>query len=230
MKKLAFNALIIFVLFALTLTLTLLLGYNYGEVSRFSPKKITVVIDAGHGGIDVGASGVLTSVRESDLNLIISKKLQEKFAVSGIKTVMTRTDDNGLYGTTDPGFKMRDLKKRVEIINGCNASVFISIHLNTYTSPKRRGAQTFYNGNSESAKKLATFIQNGLNVAYKMPRMCSALKGDYYLLNESKCPSVIVECGFLSSPEDERLLLTEEYREGVANAIFEGTLKYLTQN
>ena len=209
-------------------SLTVILKNKVVKNTGLSPSAVTVVIDAGHGGIDGGATGVLTGVRESDLNLIIAKKLQEKFAVLGIKTVMTRQDNNGLYDTTEPGFKKRDLNKRLEIINSSGAVVLISIHLNTYTSKLRRGAQVFYKKGNENGKKLATFIQNGLNVVKDMPRLLNALSGDYYLLNETKIASVIVECGFLSNPDDERLLLLEEYRNNVANAICNGTLKYLT--
>ena len=190
----------------------------------YSAKKITVVIDAGHGGIDGGASGVNTNVRESDINLLIAKKLENLFSSSGFNTVMTRTGDYGLYGTTDPGFKMRDLVKRVEIINGSGAEIAISIHLNVYTASYRRGAQAFYKKGDEKAQRFAKNIQNRINGMRLSPRILSALSGDYYLLNQSKIPMVIVECGFLSNQEDEKLLLSEEYRTDMADAIFNGSL------
>ncbi len=220
---------IILTAISLLAVLSVFATYKTMQISSFSPRKTVVVIDAGHGGIDGGASGTVTGVRECDLNLLIAKKLQEKFAVLGIKTVMTRQDDNGLYDTTEPGFKLRDLSKRVEIVNGSGASAVISIHQNVYSSKKRRGAQTFYKGDSKGGKALANFIQNELNVAKNSPRILSALSGDYYLLNESNPPAVIVECGYLSSPEDEKILLTEEYRESLVNAIANGTIKFLTK-
>ena len=201
-------------------------GVIISKVANTS-KALTVVIDAGHGGIDGGASGVNTNVRESDINLLIARKLNAIFLDNGFNTVMVRNDDNGLYGTTDPGFKMRDLTKRIEIINNSNAVLAISIHLNVYTESYRRGAQVFYCKNNQDGKRLANLIQNGINGMRLSPRISSALTGDYYLLNESKIPTVIVECGFLSNPDDEKLLLTEEYRNEISTAIFNGSVSFL---
>ena len=193
-----------------------------------SIKNFTVVIDAGHGGIDGGATGVNTGVRESDINLLIAKNLKTLFEKSGFVVVMTRESDEGLYGTTDPGFKKRDLAKREEIINGSLADLCISIHLNIYSSKNRRGAQTFYDKDNSHSKKLAKVIQGRINGMSLSPRICEALSGDYYLLNVSKIPTVIVECGFLSSPEDELLLLSENYRNQISLAIFNGCVDYLS--
>lgn len=116
---------------------------------------------------------------------------------------MTRENGEGLYGSTDPGFKKRDLKKREEIINGSLADLCISIHLNVYTSPSRRGAQTFFTKGYKESENLAKIIQSRINGMSMSPRLYNALWGDYYLLNVSKIPTVIVECGFLSNPDDE---------------------------
>ena len=188
----------------------------------------TVVVDAGHGGIDGGATGKQTKVQESDLNLEIAKKLKDKLKESGINVVMTRNSFAGLYGTTAKGFKKRDLEKRVKIINSANADAMVSIHLNCYSSPSRRGATTFFRADKQESEKLATSIQKSFNKLSAQPKDYSALKGDYYLLNESNCPSVICECGFLSSPEDEKLLITEEYQNEIAEKIFYGIIEYLS--
>ncbi len=218
--------LIIFYAFAIVL-FVFIGGFFITPVSS-KPSKFTVVIDAGHGGIDGGASGVLTKVKESDINLLIAKNLQKIFLENGFIVIMTRNDDEGLYGTTDPGFKKRDLAKRAEIINGSNADIAISVHLNVYTSESRRGAQTFYAESFTESKKLAKQIQSRINGMSMSPRISDALKGDYYILNESKIPSAIVECGFLSNKDDEKLLLSEEYRNQISNAIFGGCLAYLS--
>ncbi len=189
--------------------------------------KITVVIDAGHGGIDAGASGINTNARESDINLLISKELKKLFLNVGINVIMTRTSDEGLYGTTDSGFKLRDLQERVKIINNSQANLLISIHLNTYTSPSRRGAQVFYKKGDKISKVFAKRVQARINGMRLSPRLYDALSGDYYILNESKIPSIIVECGFLSNPEDEKLLLSPEYRDSIAQAIFNGSIDRL---
>lgn len=198
-------------------------GIAISKVAKTN-KTITVVIDAGHGGIDGGASGINTGARESDINLLIAKELEKLYVQSGFSVVMIRRTDEGLYGSTEQGFKLRDLKKRVEIINSSNADFLISIHLNVYSSPSRRGAQAFYKKGDKLSEKLAKQIQARINGLAIVPRLYNALWGDYYLLNESKIPSVIVECGFLSSPLDEGLLLTEEYRSKIADAIFGGSL------
>ena len=187
----------------------------------------TVVVDAGHGGIDGGVSGINSKVKESDLNLDIAKKLEQKLFAAGVRVVMTRTSYGGLYGTTAPGFKRRDMQKRAKIINSAKASALVSIHLNYYSQSSRRGATTFYNPKSQQSERLADVIQGQLNQLSGQTREFSPLKGDYYLLNVADCPSVICECGFLSNAEDEKLLLDENYREEIANRIYLGVLSFL---
>ena len=188
----------------------------------------TVVVDAGHGGIDGGAVGISTKVQESDLNLEIARRLKDKLKETGINVIMTRNSYGGLYGTTAKGFKRRDLEKRVKIINSSNASLMVSIHLNCYSSSSRRGATTFYGEGKQEGEKLAQSIQKHFNTLSGQPKDYSALKGDYYLLNQSSCPSVICECGFLSNPEDEALLVTEEYQNEIAEKILYGIIEYLS--
>lgn len=224
-KTITFKTLVLLTLIILTFTF---IGGLFIKKTSYESKKFTVVIDAGHGGIDGGAQGVNTGVRESDINLIIAKNLQEKFVKSGFIVVMTRTGDYGLYGTTDKGFKKRDLKAREEIFNNSLADIGVSIHLNTYTSKNRRGAQVFFNKEIKASKRLADIIQAKINGIGLMPRLYNALSGDYYLLNQSKVPTVIVECGFLSSPDDEKLLLSETYREYICNAVYKGCVEYLS--
>lgn len=187
--------------------------------------SFTVVIDAGHGGIDGGVSGKISGVKESDLNLDIAKKLKQEFEKSGIKVVMTRNSYGGLYGTTAKGFKMRDMKKRIKIINSANADLMISVHLNYYSLSSRRGATVFFCEGKEEGERLANTIQKHFNRSSGQEREFSALKGDYYLLNESTCPAVICECGFLSNEQDEKLLLTDKYREEIAKLIFSGAVE-----
>ena len=224
-KTITYKTLIVFLLIV---ALICFLGGYFVKKTSLESKKFTVVIDAGHGGIDAGALGVTTSVRESDLNLLIAKNLKELFEKSGFIAIMTREGDNGLYGTTDPGFKKRDLKEREKIINNSLADLCVSIHLNVYSSQSRRGAQVFFNKDYLEGKKLAKLVQGRINGLNLSPRLYDALHGDYYLLNTSKIPTIIVECGFLSSPEDEKLLLTDKYRHDISNAIFMGCVDYLS--
>lgn len=189
-------------------------------------EKFTVVIDAGHGGIDGGVSGITTGVKESELNLDIARKLKEKFDKSGAKTVMTRKTEAGLYGIYSKGFKRRDMLKRKQITLNAKADAFVSIHLNYYSSPSRRGAQIFYKTDSERSRTLANIVQTELNSTEETKRDYTALAGDYYVLNEADCAAILCECGFLSNAEDEKLLLTDEYRDKIAEKIFNGIEKY----
>ena len=188
--------------------------------------RFTVVIDAGHGGIDGGVSGITTGVKESELNLDIARKLKTKFDKSGAKTVMTRKTEAGLYGIYSKGFKRRDMQKRKQITLNAKADVFVSIHLNYYSSPSRRGAQVFYKIDDEKSKSLADIVQAELNGGKEYERDYTALAGDYYVLNEADCAAILCECGFLSNAEDEKLLLTDEYRAEIAEKIFNGIEKY----
>lgn len=186
----------------------------------------TVVIDAGHGGIDAGVRGVKTSTKESEINLSIAKYLRGYFADAGFNAVMTRTTQGGLYGTSTKGFKMRDMKKRKEIIENNNADMVISVHQNFCPIPSRRGGTVFFDKNSEVGRRLAEHIQNSLNSMKECVKKNEALAGDYYMLKCTENPSVIVECGFLSNADDEALLLTEEYKKLLAYAIFKGAVGY----
>lgn len=186
-----------------------------------------VVIDAGHGGADSGAVGSRTGVEEAKINLSIAKLLQAEFERHGYVVIMTRVDENGLYGQKSEGFKLRDLKNRVEIINSAKPDVVISIHINKYSLSSRRGAQVFFNANSSDSEFLARSVQNHLNLMPEAKRTYRELAGDYYILRESEFPAIITECGFLSNPEEEMLLQDEVYQKAIANAIFNGANAYV---
>lgn len=186
----------------------------------------TVVIDAGHGGIDAGVVGINTGTKESEINLAVSKYLRGYFTDAGFNTVLTRKTQGGLYGLPTSGFKSRDMKTRKKIIEESNADMVISVHQNYFSNKSRRGAQVFYDGGSESGQKLAQCIQKYLNEMEGNAGNFSPLAGDYYMLKCTESPSVIVECGFLSNAEDEALLITSEYQKLVAYTIFKGAVSY----
>ena len=186
----------------------------------------TVVLDAGHGGMDGGVSGVLTKVNESDLNLAVVKKLEAWFKNYGVSTVLTRKDKNGLYGLSSKGRKMRDMQKRKEIIEAANPDLVISVHMNAFPQRSQRGAQVFYDKHKEESKALAETIQLFLS---KNIEHCGRIimPGDYYILECTDKPAVIVECGFLSNGADEALLITGEYQEKLAYNIFCASIAFL---
>lgn len=200
------------------------------QVNATPQSRYTIVIDAGHGGIDGGVLGATTGVKESEINLSIAKKLKELFSSVGFNCVMTRITSSGLYGYLAPGHKDRDMRARAKIINESNPSLVISIHQNKYSSPSRRGGQAFYKKGDKQSYLLATTLQQALNGVYTGVKDYAPLCGDYFILNVSPCPAVIVECGFLSNPQDEALLITEEFQLSLATAIFNGSLEFLVCN
>lgn len=208
--------------------LVLLSGAANIPVLGNTSEAITVVIDAGHGGIDGGVVGS-TGIKEADINLFISKKLKALFESAGFAVVMTRSTPQGLYGAMSKGFKSRDLAERVRITNSSRADMFISVHINKFGDSSRRGAQVFYKIDDSRSKKLASYLQNSFNNMEEASRNCSILSGDYYVLNGSSVPAVICECGFISNPQDEALLVTDEYQEKIAYAIFRGAVNYLIE-
>ena len=187
----------------------------------------TVVLDAGHGGVDGGVVGKTTGVKESEINLSLVYALKEDFENAGFKVVLTRTDEGGLYGLATKGFKRRDMEKRREIIEKAQPVAMISVHQNYFPSDtSRRGGQAFYRLGSGSGQALAQSIQKQLNTLFGKEH--SALAGDYFMLECTNFTSVIVECGFLSNAEDEAFLTDKDFQEKTAYAIFCGTLAFLS--
>ncbi len=218
----------IFIAVAVVIALGAVLGLGFGLSAKnvYAAGERVIVIDAGHGGIDAGVHGINTDVRESDINLSIAKQLRGYFAGAGFTVVMTRKNNGGLYGMPTSGFKMRDMKKRKEIIETNKADMVISVHQNFCPIPSKRGATVFFDKSSECGTELARQIQKSLNDMQEGAKKNEALAGDYYMLKCTNNPSVIVECGFLSNGEDEKLLTSEEYQNKIAYAIFKGEVSY----
>ena len=203
------------------------IGVCAGALAATSSRgERVIVIDAGHGGVDGGVLGIKTRIKESEINLAISKQLKGYFTEAGFEVVLTRSNSGGLYGLPNSGFKMRDMKKRRQVIQENAADMVISVHQNYCPIPSRRGGQTFYDKSSECGKALAESIQKSLNEMPECVKQSSALVGDYYMLKCTENPSVIVECGFLSNEEDEKLLSNSEYQKAIAYAIFKGAVAY----
>ncbi len=225
------NLIIISVLIVTALTFLLCFGALAANPTDDTlANKIKIVLDAGHGGVDGGVLGINTGVKESELNLKVVKKLEGYLLSAGMNVVLTRSTDAGLYGIATTNLKRKDMEKRKEIINKANPDLVISVHMNKYSVSTRRGAQVFYKDGSEGGKVLAKSVQESFNAMSEASRKCSALTGDYYILNCSEYPSIIAECGFLSNPEDETLLVSDEYQDSIAYAIFKGVIGYLAQS
>ena len=197
-------------------------------LNNYSSTKPIVIIDAGHGGKDPGKVGTLETL-EKDINLKIALDLKEILESQNMHVIMTREEDKDLSKTSD-NFKASDMKERVALIQKSNADLVVSIHQNSYTDPQVYGAQCFYYSNSEEGKTLASIIQQQIINSTNQTKIREIKSNnDYYLLKHSSLPTVIVECGFLSNPNEEQLLLTEEYQRKMAWAIHLGILQYLSQ-
>jgi len=192
--------------------------------------QTTVVIDAGHGGVDPGKVGVNGSL-EKDLNLAIALKLKECLESNGINVVMTRETDAGLYEDGASNKKQSDMRKRCEIIDAAEPALTISIHQNSYSSGSVCGPQVFYYTHSEEGKEVAGFVQDAMNEQLEIERGRDIKSNDsYYLLKRTKSSIIIVECGFLSNQTEADKIVTEEYQKKVAMAICSGVIKALKKS
>lgn len=217
----------------IVLVVVLILSLVCGGVIALScsvvKRDYLVVIDAGHGGGDGGVKGVESGVSEAEINLLVAFTLKNELEKRDVQVVMTREKSSVLKD--GKGSKEDDFEVRKNIILTSNPDVVISIHQNKFPEESRRGAQVFFNNFSDEGKIFAEAVQRSLNSINEqyVGRKFSPLKGDYYLLNCSNYPSCIVECGFLSNREDEKLLLDGEYRVLLSTKIADGILDYLTK-
>lgn len=192
--------------------------------------KPVIVLDAGHGGLDSGAVGA-TGVLEKDVNLSIVLALRDMFEMSGFEVVLTRDEDISIY---DPGVegirnqKLNDMDNRLAIIQKYPDSIFLCIHQNNFTDPKYFGGQMFYNNNNPQNRTLAQIMQN--KFAQLQPGNGREIKltgEELFLLKSNKNPSLMIECGFLSNPEEEQKLSTWEYQQKVAFTIYGGVMEFI---
>ncbi len=222
LKQRQIVAVLLLLIFA-QLTLTAFLCVRLFDGKSASIVDFTVVLDAGHGGIDSGV--VANGLKESDLNLQYTKTLGEFFARGGFNVVYTRKTRDGLYGLATNGFKSRDMQKRKEIIVGAQPNLVISVHMNKFSQSTRSGPQVFFQKGAEQGQKLAESLQKVFNNFTGNNH--EAIGGDFYICRESPCTAVIVECGFLSNAQDAAKLKTEDYCQEICARIFDGVMLYL---
>lgn len=182
--------------------------------------EMQVILDAGHGGIDVGKTGV-NGEKEKDINLEISKKIKKFLSDSNVTVKMTREGDERLADS-----QREDLKARTDIMNG-GALLAVSIHQNSYRDPAVSGAQVFYYTDSEEGRTAAGMIQAELNALAPDNEKEIRANDSYYILKNTRIPTVIVECGFLSSYTEAEKLADDEYQNMIAEAVSEGILQYI---
>lgn len=203
---------------------------NVFAANNKDKQKTTIIIDPGHGGVDGGAVGY-NDIVEKDINLSISLKLRNLFEASGFNVVMSREDDRSIHDKDSETIrekKVTDLHNRSKILEKYPDAVFISIHQNMYTESKYSGTQVFYSKNNEDSKILASLIQSNVKelLQPKNERVIKPAGKDLYILYHAKIPAVMVECGFLSNPEEAKKLSNSEYQYQMAFAIYCGTLDY----
>lgn len=189
-----------------------------------------IVIDAGHGGIDGGATSC-TGVLESMINLDIALRINDLFCLLGYDTVMIRKTDESIYteGSTIAAQKLSDLKERVRITSETENAVLISIHQNTFSDSRYHGAQVFFAPTLDS-DQLAKRLQQDLIACLDPDSNRKIKKADnVYFLQHISCPGVLIECGFLSNPEEEAKLRSEDYQKKLAAVIVSACSLFLAE-
>ena len=192
-------------------------------------RQHAIIIDAGHGGEDGGATSC-TGALESQINLEITLRLNDLLHLLGYDTRMIRTTDTSIYthGTTISQKKISDLKERVRIVNETDHGILVSIHQNFFADSRYSGAQVFFaatDGSEALAKKLQTAFTATLNPGSH--RRCKKAEG-IYLMEHITCPAILVECGFLSNPEEEAKLRTPDYQKKLCCTIAATVSQYLS--
>ena len=201
---------------------------SYSSVNKNTENYINIIIDAGHGGEDGGA--VANGLVEKDVNLSIAKKLFDILKTSGFNVQMTRQSDEMIndYGNSLRERKVSDMKNRLNIFNNNENNVVISIHQNKFTQEKYNGTQVFYSTGNPKSLALANSIKTNIRTLLQPEneREVKPATKDIYLLYNSKVPSVIVECGFISNYSEANKLKQESYQNELAFSIYSGFLDY----
>ena len=199
---------------------------KYVLTDKVDTKKNTVVIDAGHGGSDPGKVGVNDAL-EKDINLEIAKKVKKLLEKKGVNVIMTRESDEALGDGSKGSRKVQDMRERVELINKSKPELTVSIHQNSFHQAEVHGAQVFYFKHSAEGEKHAGIMQEILRTVDKGNTKEPKADDTYYVLKKTETPIIIIECGFLSNPEEAEKLTTKEYQKEMAEAITDGILACL---
>ncbi len=217
--------------------LTVILPYRdvLLECSVFAPDsgQHTLVLDAGHGGMDGGAVADDGTV-EQDINLAIVKKCQALAGLFGIPTILTREDENSLDYDPEQSIranKVADIHARERITNQVQNPVFLSVHLNKFSDSSYSGAQVFWSKNNADGQVLAEQIQSALlqGLPSAGQRQAKQAADSIYLMKVLECPAVIVECGFLSNEQETELLRQDAYQKRLALCIINGYCQYIQE-
>lgn len=189
-----------------------------------------IILDAGHGGMDGGAS--VQDVMEKEIALSVTLKVRDYLQEQGALVLLTREKDVDLALQDTKGIRKRkqeDLRNRVQMINDSEADLFLTIHLNSFPSASSKGAQTFYTNRFEENEQVAKFIQTEIIRNLENTKRDAKTINHVYLMNYAKKPGALVEIGFLSNNEEREKLMSDKYQEKIASSIYMGILRYFTE-
>lgn len=203
------------------------------EVPAFSEEGDlpTVILDAGHGGLDSGAVSVYGD-EEKHLNLEVAKKLGAFLENGGVRVIYTRTEDVMLESETKAGSKKtRDLLARVELAKKYPEALFVSLHMNTLPIEKYKGLQVFYTDRNDANRALAQVMQNSVSSSLQTEntRKAKNAEGKIYILDRIDQPAILIECGFLTNKEEAALLKNDEYQAKLSYVLSRSILDFLCE-
>ncbi|HHY60983.1 MAG TPA: N-acetylmuramoyl-L-alanine amidase [Clostridia bacterium] len=199
---------------------------DYRQEQKVLATGAQVILDPGHGGVDPGA--LWGDVKEKDIVLDVVQRMRQYLEENGYSVVLTRDADVDLGGELSPGRHRRDLQARLQVIN--QGQVAVSVHCNTIEDQSQRGAVVFYQKGSAEGERLAASLLAELNKVQLLNDNRPLPRENLFLLRTSRIPTVIVELGFLSNPEDRHKLLEPGFRQQLAEAMSRGIINYLAQN
>jgi len=211
-------------------TVAAMRSYVAREAAALEEPPLCVVIDAGHGGEDGGATSI-SGARESRINLEIAHRADDLLAFLGYRTRMVRTGDEAVYDSSAKTIsekKVSDLKNHVKLVGETPGALLLSIHQNTFSDGKYAGAQVFF-APTDGSQELAENVQASLRALVDPNNHRKVKRADsVYLMNHIQCPGVLVECGFLSNREEDRLLQTPDYQKKLTLAIADGIAAWVS--
>ena len=193
---------------------------------------LTILVDAGHGGYDGGARCRDSGVWEKEINLAVARQVEHALTEQGAQVIMTREEDKDLCTADRPANltkKRQDMQNRIALAKENQADMVLSIHMNEYRVRSESGPQVFYREGCDSGRLLAGCVQSALIAGLQPKKERAALAGDYFIL-QLEVPSVLVECGFISNAQEERLLLDEDYQQRIGEAVTNGVEEYIRLN
>ena len=191
--------------------------------------SLVIVVDPGHGGYDGGARCRDSGVWEKALNLAVAQAVEKALVSQGAQVVMTRTADVDLCEESRPAHltkKRQDMQNRVAVARDNQADMVISVHMNEYRVRSESGPQVFYREGCDPGRLLAGCVQAALISHLRPAKERVAMAGDYFIL-QLDVPSVLVECGFISNPAEEKLLLDPDYQARIGESVAAGVAEYL---